>query len=89
MNYKNESIRELLKFGQEFPDYSLGELLFSVLQPVSLHNGKGSLSWVTEISDERFFTFIEKAREVEKEEQTDLDEIEIITLIRFNNNGGE
>jgi hypothetical protein len=85
MNYRNETIRELLRFGQEFPDYTLGELLFSVLQPVSLHNGKGSLSWITNIPDEQFFTFVEKAREVEKEDTPTLDEVEIVTILRFTN----
>lgn len=83
MNFKNESIRELLKFGQEFPEYSLSELLFSVFQPVALHNGKASLSWITDISDKQIFTFIEKAREVEKEDLGVLQEVEIATILRI------
>lgn len=83
MNFKNESIRELLKFGQEFPEYSLSELLFSVFQPVALHKGKASLSWITDISDKQIFTIIEKAREVEKEDLGVLQEVEIATILRI------
>ena len=83
MNYKNITIRELLDFSNEYPNYTLGDILFSVLQPVALANNKSSLHWIRDISDEQFFTFVEKAREIEKEEQENLTEVEIITILRL------
>ena len=64
MNYKNISLRELIEFGNENPQYTVGDLLFSVLQPVALANGKSSLAWLRDISDEQMFTFIDKAKEL-------------------------
>lgn len=40
MNYKNITLRELIEFGNENPNYTVGDLLFSVLQPVAVHNKK-------------------------------------------------
>lgn len=83
INYRNITIAELKEFALENPNYSLGDLLYSVLQPVALHNGKHSVNWLRDISDEQFFTFVEKAREIEKEEKETVTEVEIITILKL------
>ena len=82
MNYKNLSLRELIEFGAEHPEYTLGDLLFSVLQPVALKNKQGSLNWLRTISDEQMYTFVEHAKELETVE-TPATEIEIITILKL------
>lgn len=83
MNYKNITLRELKEFGDEHPDYSVADLLYSVLQPVAIHNEKSSLQWIRNISDEQMFTFVERAKELEKEDQTVVSEFEIITILKL------
>jgi hypothetical protein len=83
MNYKNITLRELIEFGNENPNYTVGDLLFSILQPVAVHNKKGSLQWLRDISDEQMFTFVDKARELEKEDEPVVSEIEIITILKL------
>ena len=83
MNYKNISLRELIEFGNENPQYTVGDLLFSVWQPVALANGKSSLAWLRDVSDEQMFTFIDKAKELEKEDKTVVTEFEIIEILRW------
>lgn len=83
MNYKNETLRQLMAFGAEHPEYSLTDLLYSVLQPVAIANNQHSVNWIRSISDEQMFTFVEKAREVEKETQPEVSEVEIITILRL------
>jgi len=83
INYRNITIAELKEFALENPNYSFGDLLFSILQPVALHNNKHSLNWLRDISDEQFFTFVEKAREIEKEENESISELEIITILKL------
>ena len=67
MNYKNISLRELIEFGNENTHYTVGDLLFSVLQPVALANGKSSLAWLRDISDEQMVKHIQKVQLKEKE----------------------
>ena len=83
MNYKNISLRELIEFGNENPQYAVGDLLFSVLQPVALANGKSSLAWLRDISDEQMFTFIYKAKYLEKENNTVVTDFEMIKMLRW------
>lgn len=83
MNYKNETLRQIMAFGAENPEYTLTDLLYSVLQPVAIANNKPSLNWLRNISDEQMFTFVEKAREIEMETQPIVSEVEIITILRL------
>lgn len=83
MNYKNETLRQIMAFGAENPEYTLTDLLYSVLQPIAIANNKQSLNWLRSISDEQMFTFVEKAREIEMETQPIVSEFEIITILRL------
>ena len=72
-----------MAFGAENPEYTLTDLLYSVLQPIAITNNKQSLNWLRSISDEQMFTFVEKAREIEMETQPIVSEFEIITILRL------
>jgi hypothetical protein len=63
MNFKNNAIRELQEFSKEFPDYTLGELLYSAIRLT----GASKISDIMNISDEDMFSAIEKTRQEEKE----------------------
>ena len=63
MNFRNNAIRELQEFAKEFPNYSLGELLYSTLR---LTNTEKITDLLT-LSDEEFFSAIEKTKSQEKE----------------------
>ena len=63
MNYKNNAIREIQEFTKEFPEYSLGETLYSVLRLLKIQK----LSNLLELSDEEIFSAVEKAKQEEKE----------------------
>jgi hypothetical protein len=63
MNYKNNALRDLQAFAKEFPQYSLGELLYSVLRLT----GARTISELITLSDEDIFSALEKTIEDEKE----------------------
>ena len=63
MNYKNNALRDLQNFAKEFPEYSLGELLYSVLRLT----GAKKISDLVTLSDEDIFSAIEKTIVDEKE----------------------
>lgn len=63
MNYKNNALRDLQSFAKEFPEYSLGELLYSVLRLT----GAKKVSDLVTLSDEDIFSAIEKTIVDEKE----------------------
>jgi hypothetical protein len=63
MNFKNNALRELLNFSKEFPEYSLGEILYSVIRIT----GAKKISDLLTLSDEEIFSAIEKAKVQEKE----------------------
>ena len=63
MNFKNNSIREVANFSKDFPDYSLGEILYSVIRVT----GAKKISDLLLLTDEEIFTAIEKAKTQEKE----------------------
>ena len=63
MNFKNNALRELPNFSKEFPDYSLGEIIYSVVRLT----GAKKISDLLLISDEDIFSAIEKAKLQEKE----------------------
>lgn len=63
MNYKNNALRDLQNFAKEFPQYSLGELLYSILRLT----GAKTVSDLITLSDEDIFSAIEKTIVDEKE----------------------
>lgn len=63
MNYKNNALRDLQNFAKEFPEYSLGELLYSILRLT----GAKKVSDLVILSDEDIFSAIEKTIVDEKE----------------------
>jgi len=63
MNYKNNAIREMQELVKSFPDYTLGEILYSFLRVA----GAKSISDILEKSDEELFTAIEKTKTIENE----------------------
>ncbi len=63
MNYRNNGLREFIEMSKEFPEYSLGEVLYSGLRLAGVKNIQDLL----EKTDEELFTAINKAIEVEKE----------------------
>lgn len=63
MNYKNNAIRELQDFSKEFPNYTLGELLYSILRLTNITKVSDLLT----VSDEDLFSAIEKTKQEEKE----------------------
>lgn len=63
MNFKNNAVRELQEFSKEFPDYTLGELLYSTFRLT----GAKKISDILELSDEEIFSAIERTKQEEKE----------------------
>lgn len=63
MNYKNNALRDLQNFAKDFPEYSLGELLYSILRLT----GAKKVSDLVILSDEDIFSAIEKTIVDEKE----------------------
>lgn len=64
MNFKNNALRELPILANELPEYTLGELLYSVIRLT----GAKKVSDLLELSDEEIFSAIEKAKLQEKED---------------------
>lgn len=65
MNYRNIALRELKDFADQFPTYTLGEILFSVLKTGNSANMP--IKELLNLSDEQIYTMLEKAKEVEAE----------------------
>lgn len=64
MNFKNNALRELQNLSKDFPEYSLGEVLYSTLRLT----GAKKISDLITLSDEEIFSTIEKAKKQEKED---------------------
>ena len=58
MNFKNNALRELPNFSKEFQEYSLGEIIYSVIRIT----GAKKISDLLTLSDEEIFSAIEKAK---------------------------
>lgn len=63
MNYKNSAIAELENFSNKFEDYSLGQILRSVVNRKP--EGVSVKQWLYEVSDEDLYTAIEKTKLIE------------------------
>ena len=77
MNYKNEALRTLQVFPNE---YTLGDVLFSSFQKEAIKNGQ-TLSFLRNISDEDAFTLVEKAINILKDSDNTITEEELITWV--------
>jgi hypothetical protein len=64
MNFKNNALRELQNLSKDFPEYSLGEVLYSAIRIT----GAKKISDLLTLSDEEIFSAIEKAKTQEKED---------------------
>jgi hypothetical protein len=64
MNFKNNALRELQNLSKDFPEYSLGEVLYSAIRIT----GAKKISDLLTLSDEEIFSAIEKAKTKEKED---------------------
>jgi hypothetical protein len=64
MNFKNNALRELSILSKEFPDYTLGELFYSVIRLT----GAKKTSDLLGLTDEEIFSAIEKTKIQEKED---------------------
>jgi hypothetical protein len=65
MNYKNIALRTLQEFCDVNPKMSLGEVFYSILR--EKNSDTSTLSDVKNITDEKMYTIIEKAKQFEEE----------------------
>lgn len=66
INYKNIALRELKDFSDKFENYSLGEILYSVMRQIT--TDVKSIKILRSYTDEEIYTFIDKAKEIEEEQ---------------------
>ena len=65
MNYRAIAETTLQEYIEEYPHYTLGEILYSFLrEPVS---GAQNIRDIKKLTEEDLYTFIEKAKNQEKE----------------------
>lgn len=57
INYRQSAIREIQNFANQFPEYTLGEILYSFLRGKDIKN----------LSDQEVYSAVEKAIEYERE----------------------
>lgn len=66
MNYKSAGLSEIAKIAAEFPDYTLGQILYAINsrkpEGVSLNE------WLFTVSDEDLYTAIERTKLIERED---------------------
>lgn len=66
MNFKHIALEEFNKMAEEFPNYSLVEIIYSVLTELS--PGK-KLGWLLQEDDYKLYTAVENAIKNEKEDE--------------------
>lgn len=67
MNYRNIAISELGEIAKNFPQNTIGQVILSVIKRRS--NKEISVQdWLFNVTDEDFFTAIEKANQAEQPE---------------------
>ena len=67
MNYRPLLINKFKEFEEEFPNYTFGELMYSMFTHSNI-KGKIVKSDFLKVTDQDFYTMIEKAIEKEKDE---------------------
>lgn len=70
MNYKYLAITNLVDFANKFPEYSMVEVIFSVLKST---NKSKDLAWLYELTDRELVTAIEYA-DLKETKETEEDE---------------
>lgn len=65
---KISAINELKSMINTFPEYSLGEILFTVVREATFKKGNGKISDLLDLSDSDIYTAIENSIQREKEE---------------------
>lgn len=66
--HKIAAINEIKVLIGEYPEYTLGEILFSFLRIATFENGTGKLSDVKELTNEQILNAIESAKTKETAE---------------------
>lgn len=66
MDYRKVTLRTLGDFANENPDLTLGDIFYSVIRPNN--SGAKELKDIRDMSDEDFYTAVERAREAEEKE---------------------
>lgn len=67
MNYRNIALSELEQMAGEYPKMTVGQIILSVASEKQ-NKEKSTNEWLFEVSDEDFYTAIEKAKSAEKPE---------------------
>ena len=67
MNYRNIAISELNETANKFPQNSIGQVVLSVIQKRD-NKDISVQEWLMNVTDEDFFTAIEKANQAEQPE---------------------
>ena len=65
MNYKNITVRAITEFSVDNPTMTLPEIIYSIIREGN--SGVKSISDIKNITDEEFYTLVEKAKQFEKE----------------------
>jgi len=65
MNYRNIALRGLKEYADEFPEYALGQILYSVVRKEV--TDCNSIKSLRDLTDEQVYSIIDKARETERE----------------------
>lgn len=71
MNYKPLSIKKLQDFSNRFPDYSLGECIYSILATMKINSRDVKAELLT-MSDEDIYIAIDRAIRLETVPENDL-----------------
>jgi hypothetical protein len=66
MKFKLIALAELTAFAKERPEYTLGEIIYSVVR--TKQSGCETIKDIRELSDEELYSIIEEVRENEKPE---------------------
>lgn len=67
LNYRNIALRELKEFVDRNSDYTLGEILYSIVR-FQVKEGD-SIGKLRDLTDEEVYTIIDKAKETEEFEE--------------------
>lgn len=65
MNFKKIAIRTITEFVDESAEMSLGEILYSIIR--SSNSGINELKDLRDMTDEKIYSIVEKAKKFEKE----------------------
>ena len=66
MNYKSAGVSEIVSISNEFENYSLGQVLFAILNRKP--EGISLKKWLFEVGDEDLYTAIERTKLIERPE---------------------